>query len=163
MGGPLHGAASTLQRVLLLCGGFLLAVLWMDLMFDLQVWAQPAGPLPETVLASIAAYYRRVTTDAHPMGQLVGAVMVATLVGVAWQLARGAAPLWTRAAAAGCAVVPIALALLRVFPHAVRLGQRADPIELQSALARSIFAEHVACLVLISAFVILELSGARRS
>ena len=45
--------------------GFLLAVLWFDLMFDVQVSATPAGELPEQVLASIAGYYRRVTTTAR--------------------------------------------------------------------------------------------------
>ena len=42
--------------------GFLLAVLWFDLMFDVQAARQPGGDLPEEVLASIAGYYRRVTT-----------------------------------------------------------------------------------------------------
>ena len=43
---------------------FLLAVLWFDLMFDVQVRSHPSNPLPANVLASISAYYRRVTTDA---------------------------------------------------------------------------------------------------
>jgi hypothetical protein len=59
--------------------GFLLAVLWFDLMFDVQVLRHPAGDLPETVLASIAGYYRRVTTDATPMNRLVAVAMVATI------------------------------------------------------------------------------------
>jgi hypothetical protein len=42
--------------------GFLLAVLWFDLMFDVQVMGHREGDLPEEVLASIASYYRRVTT-----------------------------------------------------------------------------------------------------
>ena len=50
------------------CGGFLLAVLWMDLMFDVQVLRHRRdAQLPEPVLASIAAYYGRVTTRARPM------------------------------------------------------------------------------------------------
>ena len=52
-----------MQRVLAACGGFLLAVLWFDLMFDVQVLRHgSAAVLPEPVLASIAGYYRRVTT-----------------------------------------------------------------------------------------------------
>ena len=43
--------------------GFLLAVLWFDLMFDVQTRRSAANVLPTEVLASISAYYRRVTTD----------------------------------------------------------------------------------------------------
>jgi hypothetical protein len=44
--------------------GFLLAVLWFDLMFDVQTRKSAANVLPSDVLASISAYYRRVTTEA---------------------------------------------------------------------------------------------------
>ena len=41
--------------------GFLIAVLWFDLMFDVQVWPhRRADLLPEPVTESIATYYRRV-------------------------------------------------------------------------------------------------------
>ena len=59
-------------------GGFLLAVLWFDLMFDVQVIRLPAESVPEEVLASIAAYYHRVTTAADPMGRAVGLAMLFT-------------------------------------------------------------------------------------
>lgn len=54
----------TTSAILAVCGGFLLAVLWMDLMFDVQVLRHrdEPGELSEAVLASIAGYYRRVTT-----------------------------------------------------------------------------------------------------
>jgi len=51
--------------------GFLVAVLWFDLMFDVQVRKDVGSKLPPEVLASISAYYRRVTTDAYPMNRLV--------------------------------------------------------------------------------------------
>jgi hypothetical protein len=47
------------------CGGFLLAVLWMDLMFDVQVLRhRRSGEASRTGAGPIAGYYRRVTTDA---------------------------------------------------------------------------------------------------
>ena len=58
---------------------FLLAVLWFDLMFDVQVLGHSERELPEPVLASIAGYYGRVTTAARPMNRLVASVMLATL------------------------------------------------------------------------------------
>src|SRR3954452_13797390 len=106
--------------------GFLLAVLWFDLMFDVQVVREKAGVLPEAVLASIAGYYRRVTTDARPMNRLVAAVMLATLVAIGRQLARDDTPDWVALASLALAGAPIGLASVRTVPHAVRLGQRTD-------------------------------------
>ena len=57
--------------------GFLLAVLWFDLMFDVQVRHDPVDP---AAVRSIAGYYRRVTTDARPMNRLVALAMLVTLV-----------------------------------------------------------------------------------
>jgi len=59
--------------------GFLLAVLWFDLMFDVQALRAGDAVLPEEVLASIAGYYRRVTRQAQRMNKLVAAVMAGTL------------------------------------------------------------------------------------
>lgn len=70
-------------------GGFLLAVLWFDLMFDVQVLGQPAGELPEQRLSSIAAYYARVTTAARPMNRLIAAVMLATLAAIVVEIVKG--------------------------------------------------------------------------
>ena len=85
--------------------GFLLAVLWFDLMFDIQVvWRREAGEgaraapaargglLPEAVLRSIAAYYARVTTAARPMNRLVAAVMLATLAAIVVEITGGEGP-----------------------------------------------------------------------
>jgi hypothetical protein len=54
-----------MSAVLALGAGFLLAVLWFDLMFDVQALVAPGGePLSEHALAPTTAYYRRVTRDA---------------------------------------------------------------------------------------------------
>ena len=62
--------------------GFLLAVLWFDLMFDVQTRKHSGGVLPPEVLGSISAYYRRVTTEAYPMNRLVALVMLLTLAAI---------------------------------------------------------------------------------
>lgn len=150
--------------VLLACGGFLLAVLWMDLLFDVQVLRHRdrEAALPEPVLASIAAYYRRVTTTARPMGHLVGAVMATTVILLAAQIALGHGPRWLAPASLLLAGGPILLALVRVYPNAVRLGARADPPLRQSGLARSICRDHLLCLAGIAGFVALQLAAAGR-
>jgi hypothetical protein len=46
--------------------GFLLAVLWLDLMFDVQVAEhRPKELLPDDALASIPGHHARVTTAAR--------------------------------------------------------------------------------------------------
>ena len=109
------------------------------------------------MLASIAAYYRRVTTDARPMNQLIGLVMTGTVLGSVVQLFRGDAAFGWRALALALCCVPIGLALRRVFPNAIRLGARGDSAGEQSALARKIAIDHVACFGAMLAFVAIQL------
>ena len=139
--------------------GFLLAVLWMDLMFDVQVLRHRVGDLPEDVLASIAGYYRRVTTLAQPMGHAIAAVMVLTLVAVGAEIVRG--PTAFGLASLPFCAGPIGLALARVVRNAIRLGARADPPAVQSALARGICRDHFLCLASIAIFVAIQLAARR--
>ena len=88
------------------------------------------------MLASIAGYYRRVTTAARPMNRLIALVMVATLVAIVVQLARDDAPLWVSIASLALAGSAIVLAAAHTVPSAVRLGGREDRAEVQSRLAQ---------------------------
>ena len=137
--------------------GFLLAVLWLDLMFDVQVLGHREPELPEEVLVSIAAYYRRVTTAAHPMNRLVVATMLGTLAAIIIELTSGDQPAWLGWASLALAAGPILVAGSRTVPAAVRLGTRADPPARQSALARSILREHLLCIGGIAALLVLQL------
>ena len=148
------------SSILTACGAFLLAVLWMDLMFDVQVLRhRQAAELPDDVLASIAAYYRRVTTTAAPMGHLVGAVMGVLLVTLLVQLVIG--PRAAALVSLALAGPPIGLAAARVVPNAVRLGSRVDPPARQGELARAICRDHLFCFAGIAAFVVLQLFAGR--
>jgi hypothetical protein len=140
--------------------GFLLAVLWFDLMFDVQIAGHRGEALPEPVLASIAGYYRRVTIAARPMNRLVAAVMLGTLGSIIAQIARGDRPRWVGWVSLVLAAVPILLAGAHTVPSAVRLGGRADPIPRQRALARSILRDHVLCVIAIAALLVAQLSFA---
>jgi hypothetical protein len=140
--------------------GFLLAVLWFDLMFDVQVIAYRRGDLPEETLASIAGYYRRVTTAARPMNRLIATVMIATLAAIVAEIIRGAQAGWVRWVSLALAASPILLASIRTVPSAVRLGARADSVGRQSTLARSIFRDHLLCAGAITALLAIQLSSA---
>jgi hypothetical protein len=144
--------------ILAACGGFLLAVLWFDLMFDVQALGQRGDELPEPVLDSIAAYYRRVTTDAAPMGMLVGAVMLAAVAMLIGFLVRGGEPRWAGWLSLALCAPPAALALTRILPEAARLGAREGSRAEQSRRARAICRAHLACLASIAAFTALQLA-----
>jgi hypothetical protein len=137
--------------------GFLLAVLWFDLMFDVQAAGHAGEELPEPVLASIAAYYARVTTAARPMNRLIAAVMAATLAAIVVQIAKGSGPGWLGWVSLALALAAIGLAGARTVPAAVRLGTRADPPAVQSRLARAVLAQHVFCFAAIATVIVLQL------
>lgn len=143
-------------RVATAGAGFLLAVLWFDLMFDMQVLGEGPGLLSDATLASMAAYYARVTTDSWPMGALLVGMMAATVGAtlVQWragELTRN----WAVAALALC-IPPILLALARVLPNAMRLATRGDSLDVQSELARAVCYDHIFCFVSILGFLTLQ-------
>jgi hypothetical protein len=138
--------------------GFLLSVLWFDLMFDVQVVRHRGGELPDEVLSSIAGYYARVTTGARPMNRLVAAVMLGTLVAIVVQLTGDDAPDWVAWSSLALVVSAVALAALHTVPAGVRLGRRADAPGVQAGLARSIFRDHLLCLSAIVATLTLQLA-----
>ena len=141
--------------------GFLIAVLWFDLMFDIQVWRHRRSPrVPDTVLESIAAYYRRVTTTASPMGRLVGLIMLVLLGALVVQAISGDEPLWVSVVSIPAALIGIGLAGARILGWARRRGARKDPPAVQSELARGIFRAHVICLTAMVTLLAVQLAGA---
>jgi hypothetical protein len=147
-----------MARALAACGGFLLAVLWMDLMFDAQVWRVSGIPAVDaTAVHSIAAYYRRVTTDGSPMNGAIPVVMAVTVAGAGWRALRARGRRRVRLTGLVLAGAAIVLMALRVFPAAVRLGTAADPPDVQVALARAILHDHLLCLGAIALFTVLQL------
>jgi hypothetical protein len=146
-----------MSPLLTACSGFLFAVLWMDLIFDVQVLRHRGRPddLPEAVLASIAAYYHRATTTSRPMSRLIALVMVILLGAFVFQAAYGHDPGWLLVASAALAGIPTMLALTHTVPDAVRLGHRADSVSEQTRLARSVCRDHLVCAGCMLAFLIL--------
>ena len=137
------------------CGGFLLGVLWMDLMFDVQARGEQGR------VESITAYYRRVTTDAAPMSRLIAAVMVVQLCGIAAEVVMHRIAGWSAVAVVVLGVAPIGLALVRIVPDAVRLGSQRDTPATQLALARRIYRAHVLCFAAVAVFIALQIHLAR--
>jgi len=129
-------------------------------MFDVQVWRHRRSPqVPEDALSSIAAYYRRVTTTASPMGRLVGLTMVVLLFALVAQVIWGEEPSWVSIVSIPAALLGIGLAAARIFGQARRLGTRGDPPAVQSELARGIFRAHLVCLAAMVTLLAAQLAG----
>lgn len=141
------------------CTGFLLAVLWFDLMFDVQVRKHTGTPLPEEVLRSISAYYRRVTIEAFPMNRLVAGVMVANLASMIAEIALGERPWWVGWGSLLLAGSGSPRTIRHTLPNAQRLGRGEDSAEVRSELARSICRDHLLAFARMSTVLALQLFG----
>ena len=96
------------------------------------------------------------------MHLLVASVMAVAVLGSLWRLVQ--MPREPRAwLALVLAVSPIGLAAWRVVPNAVQLGTRTGTLAEQSALARTIFADHVFCWLAIAAFTVLQIAPVNRT
>jgi ER membrane protein SH3 len=138
--------------------GFLLAVLWFDLMFDVQARGHRGGALPAQVRDSIASYYQRVTTAARPMNRLIAAVMVVTVGALVGVVVEGDVAAWRAWLSLALVMVGIVLAAARTVRNAVRLGAQSDSAVEQSVLARSILRDHLVCLAAIAGALVLQLA-----
>ena len=137
--------------------GFLLTVLWFDLMFDVQTRKHEGSVLPPPVLASISAYYRRVTTEAYPMNRLIALVMLLTLAAICVEIWQGENAWWIGWGSlllAGSGFVPT---MTRTVPNARRLGSAQDSAEEQSRLARAVCRDHMLSFARMSLVLILQL------
>ena len=137
--------------------GFLLAVLWFDLMFDVQTRKHAGDVLPPEILTSISAYYRRVTTDAYPMNRLIALVMLLTLAAICAEIVQGETTWWIAWGSlllAGSGFVPT---MTRAVPNARRLGSAQDPAEEQSRLARAVCRDHMFSFACMSCVLVLQL------
>jgi hypothetical protein len=138
---------------------FLLAVLWFDLMFDVQTAGTGREILPSEALASISAYYRRVTTAARPMNNIVLLVMLLTLAALAGEVLGKDNPTWICVASLLLAASAVALAILRTVRNATALGKRVGSPQAQSDLARKVFYDHLYCLVAMTTVLTLQLAA----
>jgi len=133
--------------ILFACIGFLIAILWTDLVFDSSVlpYRGKNELLPEEVLSTTSHYYRRVTYKPYALF----VIMAAMLTVIIQQIVQNLVPAWVGWSSLLLFLVPTGYASVYIIPMAGRLGSRTDTIEKQSELARSLFNAHVFCLILI--------------
>jgi hypothetical protein len=141
--------------------GFLSGILWIDLMFDLQMLRSSRSDerAAERSLSAVAAYYRHATSGARPLDLMIAVVMIATVLALVAQLLAAASPRWLSWTSLITAGGPIALALAHTVPSAIKLGALADASGApeRSGLARRILRDHLIALTGIVGTLLLQL------
>ncbi len=142
------------------CIGFMLAILYIDLMFDvMSVPHRRSGTtLPKELLDPITHYYRRVTQNPY----VLMFVMLTTTISLVLQIVYGLAPRW--AAYTSLAVMGLAMVtgIVKVIPTARRLASGKDPAEVRTRLIHGVFTAHALLLVCILVLAAIQLVAAGR-
>lgn len=143
---------------LFLCIGFMLAVLYIDLMFDVSAFPhRRAGTtLPAEVLDPITHYYGRITRNPYV---LMFVMLTATACLVA-EILYG--PVTRSAAYASLALMAVAMltGTFKVIPTAQRLAAGRDAADTQTALVHSMLPFHLLLLVCILSLAAIQFGAA---
>lgn len=141
------------------CGAFLIAVLVCDLTFDLAVFRAPSGDPAalDRALGTMTQYYGRITAHGSLFAKSVALVMAGLFANLGCEviLAPPAYGLARFALENSLAVGSMAVAVLRTFPRARRLGE--GDLAVRVELARSIARDHLLVLPVMLAYVSIQL------
>lgn len=142
-------------------GGFILAVLWFDLKFDLLAYPHMmyGVELAGQDLATIKSYYLQVLSMERAGFPLITIMMLACIIATLFESIRGRhiSP-WRRIAAPLLVIPPILLAGIRVVPTAGTLAQSTASHADQVTLSVAILQDHLFCFVSISCFLLLQVT-----
>lgn len=147
------------RAMALMGGGFLLAVLWFDLKFDILALEamRSGGAVSEEALAVIRTYYKQATTSEMTGFPLIISMMVIAIAGAALQLRDQGLALWLRILGVALVLPPVALAGIRVVPNARKLAEGGLSLAEQSDLSILILQDHLYCITSIFGFLLLQL------
>lgn len=134
-----------MPEALFLCIGFMIAVLYMDLVFDTSALPHRSdkGPLPADVLDPIAMYYRYITRNPY----LLMFVMLTTLVCIVAQIVYQTVPRWAGYSSLFCILFAMVTGTAKVIPTAQRLAAAKDTVEEQTRMVRGMFPAHILLLI----------------
>jgi len=130
---------------LFVCIGFMMAVLYIDLMFDVSAapYRKTHAVLPKDVLDPITHYYGRITQNPY----VLMFIMLTAAVSIVAQIVYGLAPRWASYSSLVVMGASMMTGTLKVIPTAQRLGSAKDSAEEQTRMAHSMLVPHAVLLV----------------
>lgn len=145
---------------LFLCIGFMIAVLYMDLVFDISAlpYRKTKAPLPKHILEPITTYYRYITKNPWLLVFVILTAAVCIIAEVKFNLV----PRWIGYSSMVLIGMIMLLGMLRVIPAAQRLASCKDIEEKQSSLVRSLFPCHIVLLIGVLLLAVLQFSTVQR-
>ncbi len=137
-----------------LCIGFMIAVLYMDLVFDISAlpYRKTGSNLPKEILEAIATYYRYVTRNPS----LLVFVLLTAAACILKELNMQRVPQWAGYLSAVLMATVMLLGMLKVIPTAQRLASGKDTEEKQTRLVHSLFPYHILLLILVLSLAMVQ-------
>ncbi len=133
-----------MTATLFLCIGFMMAVLYVDLMFDVMSAShRGAAVLPPEVLDPITHYYGRITRNPFV---LIFVMFTATSCLVA-EVAYGLVPKWASYSSLFFMGLSLLTGTLKVIPTAQRLGSGRESAEARTRIVRGLLPFHLVLLI----------------
>ena len=126
---------------LFVCIGFMLAVLYIDLMFDVSAapYRHTGTTIPKEVLDPITNYYGRITQNPY----VLMFVMLTTTLCIVTEIVYGLAPRWVGYSSLILMGMSLVAGTLKVIPTARRLGANKDSDDVRTRMAHSLLPFHV--------------------
>jgi uncharacterized membrane protein YhaH (DUF805 family) len=144
---------------LFLCIGFMIAVLYIDLVFDTTAlpYRRTKSVLPRDVLESITNYYGRITRNPY----LLMFIMTTAATCIISEIVFDLVPPRIGYSSLALFGVMMLISTLKVIPAARRLASGKESTERQIRLVHSLFPYHVLLLIAIIALTLLQFSTVR--
>jgi len=143
---------------LFLCLGFMMAVLYIDLMFDIMAapYRKTNAALPKAVLDSITHYYGRITQNPY----VLMFVMLTALLCIGSEILYDLVPRWAAYSSLGLMLLSMMTGVLKVIPTAQRLGAGTDSEDARTRMVHSMMPFHLILMVNILLLTAIQFSVA---
>ena len=143
---------------LFLCLGFMMAVLYIDLMFDVSAapYRKSAAALPAEILDPITHYYGRITQNPYV---LMFVMLVATLC-IGAEIVYALAPKWAAYASLFLMGLSMLTGTLKVIPTAQRVGSGRDDADARTRMIHGMLPFHIVLLINILLLIAIQVGVA---
>jgi hypothetical protein len=143
---------------LFLCLGFMMAVLYIDLMFDISAasYRKTNAALPKTVLDPITHYYGRITQNPY----VLMFVMLTAVLCIGAEILYNLVPRWASYSSLFLMGLSMITGTLKVIPTAQRLGAGTDTEDERTRMIHSMLPFHLVLMVNILLLTAIQFSVA---